>query len=295
MLGSVAGIVSYNPNTKRIKKNIDAVINQFDEVVIVDNASENISDLSRLISDYSSVFLIKNEYNKGIAFALNQICEFAKGRNAKWCLLLDQDSICSDNMIDEYSRYINMEKVGMLCPYIVDEYKITLEDYKNMDLPDLNACNYAITSGSFVNIDIWSKVGGFFTDLFIDGVDTDYSYNLRINGYLIYRINKAYIMHQQGNKTEKTHIYRIHKDEAGKRTIKPAFRFNYSLMRWYYMARNNLIIIKKYRRLNGILKPSFSYIIRFASVILLEKNKTKVMKSIYRGLKDGIHYKVDSM
>ena len=290
-----AGIVSYNPEIDRLRNNIDAIKKQVNLVVIVDNASNNISKINELVSGYDNVVLLCNEENKGIATALNQICIYISKKNYTWCLLLDQDSVCSSNIIEEYYGYINDRKVGMLCPYIVDEYKISLEEYKNMKLPEKTICNYAITSGSFISLDVWRKIGGFYEELFIDGVDADYSYNLRMHGYSIYRVNKCYIMHQQGNKTEKTHIYRIHKDETGKKTIKPAFRFNYSLMRWYYMARNNWILIKKYKKLNGVARPVFSYTIRFLSVILLEKNRIKVTKSIFKGFKDGVRYNVDSV
>ena len=287
-----AGIVSYNPDIFRLKENIDAINHQVSRVVVVDNASDNISEIKKLIAEYENAEIVCNSDNKGIAVALNQICQYAKKMGIDWCILLDQDSICSGNIIKEYSQYIGIKQIAMFCPYIVDEFKITLKMYKQMSLPEKTKCNYAITSGSFVKIDVWEKLGGFFEDMFIDGVDTDYSYNLRIHGYEIYRINSCYIMHQQGNNTEKTHIYRIHKDEAGKKTIKPAFRFNYSMMRWYYMARNNLIIIKKYRKLNGILKPFCRYVIRFLSVALIEKHKLKVISSICRGFMDGIRYKI---
>lgn len=290
-----AGIVSYNPDISRLKENIETIRKQVKIVLIIDNASDNVVDIRQMIKEYKNVYMICNTVNKGIAVALNQICHYLKEQGMVWCLLLDQDSICSENLIEIFSKYIDDKKVGMLCPYIVDEFKITLSKYKQMTLSEKTICDYAITSGSFIKLDIWEKIGGFFEDLFVDGVDADYSYNLRMHGYVIYRVNKGYIMHQQGNNTEKTHIYRIHRDETGRKTIKPAFRFNYSMMRWYYMARNNWILIKKYRKLNGLAKPLFNYIIRFLSVILIERHKMKVIASIFNGFIDGVKYKVETV
>lgn len=287
-----AGIVCYNPDIARLKMNIEAIRNQVSKVVIVDNASLNVEEIKKMISGYENVDLICNIENKGIAVALNQICYYVKKNDMDWCLLLDQDSVCSNNIIKEYAKNIDNKNIGMLCPYIIDEYKITLEQYKRMRLRENDECNYAITSGSFVKLDIWEKIDGFFEDMFIDGVDADYSYNLRVHGYSILRVNKCYIMHQQGNGTEKTHIYRVHRDEAGKKTIKPAYRFNYSMMRWYYMARNNWILIKKYKKLNGVIKPVIVYVIRFLSVLLIEKNKIKIMKAIVNGFRDGVNYRI---
>ena len=132
-------------------------------------------------------------------------------------------------------------------------------------------------------------------DLFIDGVDTEYSYKVRAQGYSIRRINASYILHQQGEGTEKTWIYRIHVDESGRKSFKPAFRFNYSQMRWYHMARNNLILIKKYQKLNGRLRPLLSYSLRFLSVILLERHKISLAKTLCRGIKDGLNYQVEAV
>lgn len=288
-----AGIVTYNPDIDRLKKNIESIILQVRKIIIVDNASSNKAELIKLLKTYDNICLISNNLNEGIAKALNQICNEAINSGSEWCLLLDQDSVCSDNIIQEYSKFFAVNGVGMLCPYIVDEYKITLSMYKNMDLSETSTCKYAITSGSLVDLSIWKQIGGFLEYFFIDGVDAEYSYNLREHGYKILRANKCYIMHQQGNNTEKTHIYRIHVDESGRRTIKPAFRFNYSLLRWYYMARNNLILIKKYKQLNGTFKPMLSYFMRFFSVVLLERNKISVFKSIYKGFSDGVKYKVN--
>lgn len=288
----VAGIVTYNPDIERLENNVRAIIGQISSIVIVDNGSDNIVELKELLERYNNVEVICNKKNLGIAHALNQICGDVINKGAKWCLLLDQDSICSDNIISEYAKYVDEDDVGILSPYIIDEYKIPLDEYKKMKLSDSDNCKFAITSGSFVNLSVWGKVGGFWDELFIDGVDSEYSYKVRCNGYKILRINNCYIMHQQGNKTEKTHIYRVHKDMTGKKTIKPAFRFNYSQTRWYYMARNNMIIIRKYRKLNGIVKPLIRYVVRFMSVIMIERKKIKVIRAILKGFIEGIKYEV---
>lgn len=285
-----AGIVTYNPEIKRLKQNISAIKKQVSLLIIVDNGSSNIKEIQNSIED--EILLIKNEKNLGIATALNQICENALRRKYDWCLLLDQDSICSENIIKNYSPYTKETNNAILCPFIIDEYKISIKQYKNMKLPSISCCNYAITSGSFISLKIWESLDGFMDELFIDGVDSDYSFNVRCHGYRILRVNMNYILHEQGDKTEKTHIYRIHKDESGKKTIKPAYRFNYSLIRWYYMARNNLIIIKKYKKLNGFIKPIINYCVRFLSVILIERQKSKVISSIWKGITEGLNYKV---
>lgn len=285
-----AGIVTYQPDIERLNKNIEALYDQVDHLIIVDNGSKNIKELQELVVDKHKIEILSHGNNEGIAWALNKILELAERKGYTWCLLMDQDSICSKNIIAEYAKHLNDDNIAILAPYIVDEYKTNLEQYKQMKLQEKSECIYAITSGTFLNINIWKKVGKFIEDMFIDGVDTEFSYRVREKGYKINRINKCYILHQQGNKTEKTHIYRIYKDFAGNISIKPAFRFNYSTIRWYYMARNNYAIIRRYSELNGRLKPILSYMMRFMSVLLLERNKKEVWSAIRNGYRDGKKY-----
>ena len=50
-----------------------------------------------------------------------------------------------------------------------------------------------------VAISAWHKVGGFFEDLFIDGVDIDFCYLIRKHGFRILRINSIQLLHELGH------------------------------------------------------------------------------------------------
>lgn len=76
--------------------------------------------------------------NQGIAFALNQILNWAKSQRYSWVLTMDQDSICSVNMIDEYLKYINDQKIALICPFVLNNGKITFDEYNKMKLPKVN-------------------------------------------------------------------------------------------------------------------------------------------------------------
>lgn len=286
------GIVTYNPDMARFKKNIIALLDQAKKIVIVDNHSDNCKGIEKICSAHD-IILIKNQDNYGIAKALNQICEYAQKENFSWCLLLDQDSICSDNLMETMRTYIDAsdrDDIAILTPYILDEYKMTLSEYCELKLPNEQECLWSITSGSYVNIKIWHQLGGFMEELFIDDVDTEYSYNVIIHNYKIVRLNKCYILHEQGKNTEKTHLYRMHRDLTGKLTIKPAYRFNYSGIRWYYMARNWIIVTHKYKDYNGILKPIVKNMIIILSRLILEKDKITYIKYTNRGICDGLKF-----
>ncbi len=106
-----AVIVSYN-SPERLKSCIDSLLNQTDKVVVIDNNSRR--DTKEIITGLSypeKVSLIFNEENKGLAAALNQGLQYSLMNGYNWTLLLDQDSVLSDNMIHEMLlSYENLEE-----------------------------------------------------------------------------------------------------------------------------------------------------------------------------------------
>lgn len=48
----IASFVSFNPNISKLKKAIDSVYSQVDQIVIVDNGSENILEILNAFDKY---------------------------------------------------------------------------------------------------------------------------------------------------------------------------------------------------------------------------------------------------
>ena len=90
----LAGIVLYNPDEDRLVENIQAVVGQVDETILIDNNSSNIEKIKKRVNELNyNINIIENSKNNGIAFALNQILEYAIDNNYEWFLTLDQDSV----------------------------------------------------------------------------------------------------------------------------------------------------------------------------------------------------------
>ena len=286
-----AGIVTYNPELQRLRKNIEAFCNNVKSIVVVDNSSDNLSEIEKLIGNYNNVELKRNGQNMGVGYALNQIVEQLRSENLEWALLLDQDSIVDTEILSKYADF-ERDKVGLLSPYIIDINKITFEDYKTLSklMKPKSPIKFAITSGSLVNIRICELVGGFDSGLFIDGVDTDFSRKLDINGFKQFRINSTYIMHEVG-KAEPTHVFRIHRDNAGSLSIKRYYRTNHSPTRIYYMARNNVILTRRYKKYYSPLKGYLFLSGYMLGKIIFERNKKSVLKAVVKGITDGFKYK----
>lgn len=267
-----AGIVLFNPELGRLNENIENIKEQVPLLILVDNGSNNLNDIKKLINDLPNIVLLKNEKNLGIACALNTILKYAQRENYEWVLTLDQDSVVNDNLIEIYNSFLGKQQsknVGCLTCNIIDrnfESKQNTTAFKEID--------YCITSGSLMNINITLSIGGFDESMFIDKVDCDICINLRKHGYRIIKISYNGLLHEIGHA----------------RQINLGFRkwelYNHNSMRRYYMCRNASYLLRKYHNYY-VLKIFMKEIFQFFLVLLFEKNKIeKAIKSI-KGFIDG--------
>lgn len=273
----VAGIVLYNPCIDRLRKNIDAIFPQVNEVLLIDNASTNIDDINKLVDDYKkknvSIELVCNDKNKGIAYALNQILEYALKNKYPLFLTLDQDSISSSELILRYAEYYD-NSVGQMTCNIVDEKTGTVDYvlWDNMKKKEVDTC---ITSGALNNTIAINRVGGFNSSLYIDGVDLDVSLKLRNFGYKILRVNYDGLLHELGDGKTINVI--------GK-TIRMS---HHSPWRNYYARRNLIYVARKYYKGLDKMKKVLLQIMYGIGSIVFEDRKIERIKYNFKGIIDG--------
>ncbi|MEK4452292.1 MULTISPECIES: glycosyltransferase family 2 protein [unclassified Paenibacillus] len=266
-----AGIVLYNPDISRLQENMNAIHPQVDYLILIDNASENINEIESVTRDFEKVILLKNDKNYGIATALNQIVQYSSSKFSEWVLLLDQDSVVPKNMIEQFSKYRTIDSVGIITPRIVD--RNYLEEVKNdSETAYIEKC---ITSGSFINISLFKKLGGFDEKMFIDFVDFEYCARVRKANYKILRINSIVLLHQLGSMK----VYRI----LGK-TIRVT---NHSSLRHYYYTRNTVYYYKKHKDFLKKTYPGLTTLKKVAKILAFENKKTEKIKCVFKGLIDG--------
>lgn len=269
-----AGIVLYNPNIERLKENIISIYPQIKKLYLVDNNSENYDEIKKIIDGYSEIVLIRNNENYGIAKALNQIMEEANLSGYEWNLLLDQDSIVTENYIEMFKEAkdnLNGSKVGILCP-VIDDMNSKIKDERKKALYE--EIEFCITSGSINNVEVWKKIGGFDESLFIDGVDQDYSIRIIKNNYKIVRLNTISIKHEIG-KIKSINFFGINIES-----------FNHSSFRKYYIARNLFYLDTKYK--GGIrVSTLFRFIKQILLVVVVEDNKIEKIRSLLLGAFDS--------
>ena len=155
----IAGIVTFNPKIDELLEEISSLLELHLNIVIVDNHSENIEKIKNSLKVYiekNIIQFISNNRNQGIAYAHNQILQYAYENEFAWVLTMDQDSLIPYNILDEYYKYMKKD-IGIICPavtYLVNN-NIPKE---NIFSAEYEECDWAIASASLINVDVWRKV-----------------------------------------------------------------------------------------------------------------------------------------
>lgn len=288
------GIVLYNPEIDLLKKNIDALYPQVSTILLVDNHSDNINDVLELVSGYDAeIKMIFNPENYGIARALNQILEYAVSNSFEWYLTMDQDSIVSDNLIAEYSKYCDDDSVAVLCPYILNNNKITLDEYNELKFKNTEEISDpidCITSGSLNRVSYALNINGYTNQLFIDSVDVDFNIRIFASGKKICRVNYSYLIQEMGKGRPLplfSSLYKLTKINAFKRlSVSP----EYSDFRLYHIFRNSKYLHEKYGDKAGKRMSDswmFGQAIYYCLTYPCDRNRVKMIKAIFKGRKDS--------
>ena len=269
----LAGIVLFNPDIKRLKENIDAIYEQVDSVLLVNNGSDNIDTIRDMIVVYSKIAVLDNGSNLGIATALKKIMDYAVEGGYDWVLTLDQDSVCQPGLINAYSKYYGLDNVGILTCNIVDRnFSVASGFTEGQEYREVLQC---ITSASLIKVVAYCQTDGFDEKLFIDSVDFDICINMRIHGFKIYKINYNGILHEVGH------------GRNVKLLFKDYISYNHSPFRQYYMARNHKYLVMKYPDQFSGSKEWIREIRSEAIILLYEEEKIKKLRSRWKGLLDA--------
>nr|WP_294574404.1 glycosyltransferase [uncultured Anaerostipes sp.] len=290
------GIVLYCPDYGRLKESLIRLSLQFETIILYNNGA-NIKAINEMVSECkSTVIIVGDGENRGIATALNKIMEKANELNYKWVITLDQDSIVPDNMLPAFLSEIKRENVAIICSQNIDRRRKYMKPVMNPQYEYVKMCD---TSGSCTNLQIWKELGGFDEWLFIDLVDNDYCKRVDIKGYKILRINTVVMDHQYGNikprgKLLEKFFLKMGQIFHNTNIAKLSFKRIVNPMRIYYENRNILYLNKKYRQYGGIgyanhhCRTYIGFFLTFSlySWIVSDKKK-EVYRAIRNGIKDG--------
>lgn len=264
MLKIGATVVLYNPITDEINT-IQSYSNLVDYVVVIDNSDEDHkSAVYTAVKKAKNVIYYSEHKNLGLCKGLNIGVEMLAGYGCEWALLLDADSKIKDGIIDVYRGVIDAYRnadVALFCPVH------TFDRSQKKPYTGCKEVEWSMTSGWLVNIRTFRCQGGFFEELFVDGLDIDYCYRSRQNGHKVIECGEAIIIHHPAE-------------------TKSTLGFKYGIAspyRYYMQARSLIWCWKRYKKVEMLL----FYLYKWAKVVFLFPNKCEYIKNMIQGTKDG--------
>jgi rhamnosyltransferase len=231
--------------------------------------------------------VIENGDNLGIARALNQGVHRLRDLGFTSVFLFDQDSTITPGyaevMTSCFGDSLSTRSLAILVPHYVDRrFGSVLEPPAGGD----GHLEAATTSGSLMPVEIFETAGFFAEDLFIDGVDYEYSLRVRRLGFTIDECKTAVLLHSPGTPTH-------HRGLGGKQ-FQAA---NYSPVRRYYQERNKIWVAKRYwRAFPGFCARQFLTSAKdLMKIVLVEQDKLRKCRFFFRGTLDGLRNRTGKM
>ena len=271
------GIVTYQPELSRLSDNLRAAFASMmvNRVIIYDNHSDNCETIRQLTALDSHCLLMEGDENRGIAYALNALCQKAVDEGCDWILTLDQDSVIPKGLLEEFDHYTDQEDLGIICPGIIDRNMGREYTRQTSGTEYIRQC---ITAGNLVRLKAWQKTGGFSEKLFIDGVDFDFCMKMGEAGFKILRTNNVCLLQEVGH-GRKIPLPFHHQMSA----------LNHSPQRLYYIARNYLYIGRRYhQRWHWAIEVAK----RMFIVACFEDTRREKLRAMFLGIR---HYRQGKM
>lgn len=266
--------------------------------IIVDNGSQidEIKQIENLIQNRSNCILIQNQLNHGLAKALNIGVDYVKlnFELIEFVLLLDQDSAFDSDAIKILeSNFLQLEhqnkRVGCVGPRLVDfktqqqhgfhymRHGLWQRIYPSAEQVQPIVCTNINGSGTFMRLAVFSELGGLKEELFIDHLDTEWSFRLIAAGYLLYGIPQAVFDHRMGEDSFKFWL-------LGWR-VWPLR----SPLRHYFLFRNTIKLIKlpyipTTWKFWALIKMQITLLVYWA----FNQQRKEQMKMMLKGIREGL-------
>jgi rhamnosyltransferase len=282
-------MVTYNPESD-VVGNAKAITKSCKELIIIDNGSksETLKNV-QLLENETNITIIYNKQNMGLGYALNQgiqyILDSQELKQVEWIATFDQDSKVDnryfEGMLSTYEKFSNKEIVAILAPNWVEQKITSSEQSISKSTELLQEQKTVITSGSLVKKRVFSEIGLFEENYFIDFLDHEFCLRARSKGYKIFIVPDVSMVHNLGNTVQ-------HKLLGS-----TVMATNHNYIRRYYITRNRIYTYRKFFKTEKEwIKEDFTATAKeFIIIFLFEKDKLKKLKSMITGTLDALRGK----
>lgn len=258
-------VITYHPDIDAFKRNLCKYAPYVDKIIVWQNSHDDL----KLNDIDDKIILAGNGQNRFIATPLNYAIDWCVRNGFDYLLTMDQDSTW-DNFGEFVKKTMsqNDSRVAIYAPNVNNLFASTAP---------IEEAESVITSGSLLNINIASKLGGFREDYKIYWVDGEYCCWARKNGYKINIITNNQLVQQFGKETK---------------TIFGFIAANYSATVYYFLFRNMLWMKREYKNTPSLRCILYTTMFYTRGVVLGEKNKTRKIISILKGLLIGMFCRI---
>lgn len=273
-------IVIYHPDLKSFIDKIKGIYGY--TIILVDNSNKDIHSLF-LQDNIIYKPLLKNH---GIAYAQNIGIDEAINRNFDYIIFFDQDTNFSveiiENLVNHYKQLITSNGTACIMgAVIIDKGNEKVYDHRlnKIHEGEFVQVDRIISSGMIIRSSLVSIAGKMNEEMFIDYVDSEFCWRMKVNGYYTFIDSSIKIQHSIGNKIKEFGFFKI--------LLSAPFRY-------YYQYRNFIYLLsKKYVPLSWKIKNFIRKSLELFIVPILLRNSV-CFNFMRKGIVDGIKNKMGS-
>jgi rhamnosyltransferase len=204
----VATIVTFHPDGPAVLDAVATLRADVAALVLFANSALDVGfeDELRARAAPARLVVIDPGENVGLGAAYNAAAEVASQCEARYLLLLDQDSIPGETMVPKLAAVAAAlegagERPALIGPLPVAEsgapFKIPRLAPARGALPAVRV-EFAISSGSLVAVEAIQDVGGFRADFFIDAIDIEWCLRATHRGWSVWIAEAVPMVHSLG-------------------------------------------------------------------------------------------------
>jgi len=272
-------VLAYHPDPEIID-NLRALLPQVDEVFVVNNSPDDASrEILAPVASDPAVTVLDQAGNVGVAAGFNAGMRAALEKGADFVWIFDQDSTVTEGALNKLleAHAAAGEAAGIVAPALRSH--ATGIVYRRESGDGAREVDVLISSGSLFSRRLLDRIGLHDEPLFIDYVDHDISLRARARGFHNYKVFDALLDHRFGD-SDPVRLFG-----------RPVYLSNYSPMRQFHMARNRVIVIRRYGFGRWFWEDLGFTTKAWIKVLLRESDRWTKIRAALRGVREGLRYK----
>lgn len=275
---TAAVVLAYHPPAE-IRENVARLLSEVPRVFLVNNSPDDAS--TALLDDIAAderVRVLPQQSNVGVAAGFNAGMRAALDDGFDFVWIFDQDSTVTPGMLGVLldAHRAQGASAGVVGPALRSAE--TGRIYAAETGTGVAARDVLISSGSLFSRVLLERIGLHDAALFIDYVDHDINLRARRAGFTNLKVFGAILDHRFGDSQPTRFLWRR------------VYLSNYSPLRQYYMARNRLIVFRRFGGGTWLREDLVFSAKAWVKLVFLERDRPRKFRAFLRGVRDGLRY-----